>query len=136
MLHFSVNIYDNGETLSIVTMAGSHGTHVAAISAAYFNDGNQANGVAPGAQIVSLKIGDTRLGSMETGSALVRAAIELCRLNCDLANISYGEASSMPNYGRFVEIVRDHVINKSGCIVISSASNSGPALSTGTLEKY
>ncbi|KAJ3043557.1 tripeptidyl-peptidase II Tpp2 [Rhizophlyctis rosea] len=130
MLNFSVNIYDEGETLSIVTLAGSHGTHVAAISAAHYPDDSRLNGVAPGAQIVSLKIGDTRLGSMETGSGLVRAAIELARLKIDTANISYGEAAGVPDYGRFIELLRDEVVNKAGCVVLSSAGNAGPALTT------
>ncbi|KAJ1338999.1 hypothetical protein BSLG_006138 [Batrachochytrium salamandrivorans] len=130
MLNFSVNIYDNGEMLSIVTLAGSHGTHVAAITAANYPEDARLNGIAPGAQIVSLKIGDTRLGSMETGSGLVRAAIELARLNIDLANISYGEAAALPDMGRFIELLREDIINKKGCIVVASGGNAGPALTT------
>ncbi len=52
---------------------GSHGTHVGAISAAYFEDSSDENGIAPGAQLLSINIGDHRLSTMETIPSLVRA---------------------------------------------------------------
>ena len=98
---FVANVYDVGNLVSIVTDCSPHATHVAGIAAAFhpevcsltfgfsfkpqlykhqfidffFKQEPLLNGVAPGAQLISCRIGDTRLGSMETGTGLVRALI-------------------------------------------------------------
>ncbi|KAL9932747.1 hypothetical protein V8E36_008446 [Tilletia maclaganii] len=129
------------KALSLVIAAGSHASHVAGIIAArrdYVEGGEKEedvrahDGVAPGAELVSLKIGDTRLGSMETQQALLRAAQAILATKCDVANLSYGEAGSfgVDNRGAFVELLRDVVIRQRDCIFVSSAGNAGPALTT------
>ena len=50
-LSYCVQVYEGGDRLSIVADAGSHGTHVAGIAAAHFEQQPELNGVAPGAQV-------------------------------------------------------------------------------------
>ncbi|GLI68325.1 hypothetical protein VaNZ11_012720 [Volvox africanus] len=127
--NFVLNMLDEGRTLSIVVDCGAHGTHVAGITAAHFPDDPGSNGIAPGAQIISCKIGDTRLGSMETGTGVVRGLIAARQHGAHLINMSYGEPTSTPDLGRFIslatELVRNHNV-----IFVASAGNAGPALST------
>uniref|UniRef100_A0A0D3F8K4 tripeptidyl-peptidase II n=1 Tax=Oryza barthii TaxID=65489 RepID=A0A0D3F8K4_9ORYZ len=126
---FVANIYDDGNLVSIVTDCSPHATHVAGIAAAFHPDEPLLNGVAPGAQLISCKIGDTRLGSMETGTGLVRALIAAVEHKCDLINMSYGEPTLLPDYGRFIDLASE-VVDKHRIIFISSAGNNGPALNT------
>ncbi|RDY13416.1 Tripeptidyl-peptidase 2, partial [Mucuna pruriens] len=126
---FVVNVYNDGNVLSVVTDCSPHATHVAGIATAFHPKEPLLNGVAPGAQIISCKIGDGRLGSMETGTGLTRALIAAVEHKCDLINMSYGEATLLPDYGRFVDLV-NQAVNKHRLIFVSSAGNSGPGLST------
>ncbi len=128
-LSFSVNILEHGKRLSIVVASGAHGTHVAGIVAAHYPKQPELDGIAPGAQIVSVKIGDTRLGSMETGAALIRGLRTVIDTKCDLINMSYGEASSVPDRGRIISLCND-IVRTHGVIFVASAGNEGPALST------
>ncbi|XP_032527236.2 tripeptidyl-peptidase 2 [Danaus plexippus] len=129
----SVNVHNDGDTLEVVGMCSTHGTHVAAIAAGYFPDDPDRNGVAPGAKIISLTIGDSRLGSMETGTALVRACVKVmelaARTKVDVINMSYGEHAHWSNAGRVGEII-SMVVNKYGVSWVVSGGNHGPALAT------
>ncbi|EDW08466.2 tripeptidyl-peptidase 2 [Drosophila mojavensis] len=132
-LSISVNVHDDGNVLEVVGMCSPHGTHVASIASGNHNS-RDIDGVAPNAKIVSLTIGDGRLGSMETGTALVRGimkVMELCRegRRIDVINMSYGEHSNWSNSGRIGELMNE-VVNKYGVVWVASAGNHGPALST------
>ena len=129
LLNFGVNIYDDGAMLSIVADCGAHGTHVAGIAAAHFPGQPHLDGIAPGAQIVSVKIGDTRLSSSSNGTGEMRGVIESLRSGCDLINMSYGGPTSFPNSGDYIERMRE-IVHEHGVIFVSSAGNEGPALST------
>jgi tripeptidyl-peptidase II len=116
LVNYTTNIWDDGRTLSICVDSGAHGTHVAGMVAAHYPDpGSHMSGSAPGAQIVSLKIGDTRLGAMETHQGLVRALAYLLAhsrapgseasaandgILVDLVNMSFGEPTRNPNHVR------------------------------------
>ncbi|KAJ2494146.1 hypothetical protein GGI11_008975, partial [Coemansia sp. RSA 2049] len=130
LLYFTLNFYDDGRVLSIVVSAGPHATHVSGILAANHADEPQNNGVAPGAQLVSLLIGDHRVGSLETGVALTRAAAAIVEHGADLANMSFGEPSATHNAGQWVQTLRAEVVRRHRCVFVASAGNEGPALTT------
>lgn len=58
-----------------------------------------------GAQLISCKIGDSRLGGMETNVGLSRALIAVLHHKADLINMSFGEATAAPNNGRCIDLV-------------------------------
>ncbi|CAF3801202.1 unnamed protein product [Adineta steineri] len=129
MVTYSVQIHHEINILEIVVAGGSHGTHVGAISAAYFGDSCEENGIAPGAQLLSISIGDHRLSTMETVPSLVRAIKYCIDYKVDIINLSYGEDCQIPNSGRVQELFNE-AVEKHGIIFVSSAGNNGPALST------
>ena len=128
-LSYCVQVYDGGCVTSLVVDSGSHGTHVAGIAAASFEDAPECNGVAPGAQVLACKIGDSRLGSAETGTGLVRALIACKAAKADLINLSFGEPFYQTDAGRVSQTFND-AVRKWGMTVFTSAGNDGPALSS------
>ncbi len=128
-LNYGINIYSEGKRLSIVVDCGAHGTHVAGIVAAHYPDRPALNGIAPGAQIVAVKIGDTRLRSSSTGTGEERGLIAVRQNKCDLINMSYGGPTATPNRSRMDRLYAE-IVNEQNVIFVASAGNEGPALTT------
>uniref|UniRef100_A0A5S6QUS5 Tripeptidyl-peptidase 2 n=1 Tax=Trichuris muris TaxID=70415 RepID=A0A5S6QUS5_TRIMR len=131
IMTYSFNIHNNGEILEIACTGGLHGTHVACIAAGCFPDAPHRNGIAPGAQIVSLQIGDSRLKNLETGTALLRALAYCIEKRVHVINYSYAEPVSFQNSGKIIDAINDAVYNH-GIVFVGSSGNNGPCLSTVT----
>ena len=128
--HFSVQVYEDGNLLSIVTVSGSHGSHVAAIAAAHFPDAPHRNGIAPGAQILSVKIGDIRYGGSSSGQGEMRGVAACSQYGADIMNASWGGSTDYQDGGSFLSQLYNLLVEKYGVTAFVSAGNSGPALST------
>lgn len=130
-LNFVFHLYDgidaDTKICSLVFDSGSHGTHVAGIIGASF-DNIEMNGINPHCKILSLKIGDSRVDGMETSIALVRALHEIVNHGCHIVNYSFGEPCG-EDKGRFIEMLKEYCY-KHNITFITSAGNSGPGFAT------
>lgn len=124
-----VTIHNQGNLLEICAPVSSHASHVAGIAAACFPGEPEKDGLAPGAQVVSIKIGDTRVDGMENGAALTRAFNRCVELGVDLANMSYGEGSDFIGAGNVIHWL-SKMVEKHHLLFVTSAGNSGPGLSS------
>jgi len=128
--NFAVQIYEDGNLLSIVTVSGSHGSHVASIAAAHFPGASHRDGVAPGARILSVKIGDTRMGGSSSGVGEMRGVAACAQYGVDIMNASWGGASQYQNGQHLGARIYNLLVEKYAVTAFVSAGNSGPALST------
>lgn len=127
---FAVQVYEKGNLLSIVTVSGSHGSHVASIASAHFPKEPHRDGVAPGAKILSIKIGDTRLRGSSSGLGEMRGVAACAQYGADLMNASWGGASQYQDGKNDTARMYNLLTEKYGVTAFVSAGNSGPALST------
>ena len=79
LMNYTVSLDLPSSTATIVVQAGSHGTHVAGIVAAHFPDQPDLNGQAPGAQLVSVKIGDRSDATVELTATALSLSLFPCR---------------------------------------------------------
>jgi hypothetical protein len=126
--HIYPGLSDDQMICSLVFDTGGHATHVAGIIGGNFPD-PQMNGINPHAQILSLKIGDSRINGMETSIALIRALQEIVKHDCHIVNYSYGEPVGSNINGKFIEMLNEYIY-KHNITFITSAGNSGPMITS------
>jgi len=128
----SLGIAADGKVANLCFDDGTHGSHVAGITAGY--DPNGLQGVAPGAQVVAVKIGDNRLSGGSTTTAAMLLAIDYAvGAKAQVINLSYGIRSGS-NLGKSaIDQYVDKVAAEKGILFSISAGNEGPGLlTTGT----
>uniref|UniRef100_A0AC35G6U3 Tripeptidyl-peptidase 2 n=1 Tax=Panagrolaimus sp. PS1159 TaxID=55785 RepID=A0AC35G6U3_9BILA len=125
LLTYCLNIHENGNLLEICVPNGSHGTHVTHIAAGHFPNDPEKDGLAPGAQIISLVIGDLRKAS--SSKCLIRALNKCIQLKADIINLSYRIQHNM-DFSKNEELIKN-VVEKHGIIFVAAAGNDGPGLS-------
>ncbi|UOQ45689.1 cell wall-binding repeat-containing protein [Halobacillus salinarum] len=120
---------------------GGHGTHVSGITAANSPDGTKddiydadMNGVAPGAELVGLKVFRAGEGasSLSIMNAMAAAAMpkEENGYDADVANLSLGSVPDVNDGADAYNALIDVLSEDYGITYVISAGNSGPGLDT------
>ncbi|HZI75095.1 MAG TPA: S8 family serine peptidase, partial [Gemmatimonadales bacterium] len=122
--------------LDLVFDISSHGSHVGGIAAGHDLYGVTGfNGVAPGAQLLALKIANSAQGSITTSGSMLRAidyAIKFAQTRRQplVLNMSFGVGNEIEGTARIDQAV-DSILEAHPDLVFTiSAGNDGPGLST------
>ncbi len=134
---FGLNILPKDKKVSFHFDGSSHGTHVAGITAGYKINGQEGlNGIAPGAKIISLKIGNGQLagGATVTGS-MIRAyeyGIKFAKSYDGpvVFNMSFGIGSEIEGRSVMDLTLNDFLRENEQLVFCISAGNEGPGIST------
>jgi len=133
---FAINIFLRQSKVVVHYDDGAHGTHVAGIAAGYrINNQDGFMGVAPGAKVISLKIGQNAVGGISTTEAMKKAIDYAANFARErgmpvVCNLSFGVESVIEGNSD-IDKLFDKVLRQNPYMVFcSSAGNEGPGLSS------
>ncbi len=127
---------DGTPTLDLLFDTSGHGTHVAGIAAGRALHGVPGfDGVAPGAQLLGLKISNNAHGGISTTGSMLRAldhAIRFAaaRRRALVVNLSFGVGNEAEGTARIDQLIDSVLAAHPTVLLVSSAGNDGPGLST------
>ncbi|MEV0305451.1 S8 family serine peptidase [Streptomyces prasinus] len=120
---------DKADFVNIGLIEGSHGSHVAGITAAHGLFGGKMNGAAPGAKIVSSRACTWSGGC--TSVALTEGMIDLVtERGVDIVNMSIGGLPALNDGNNARAELYTRLIDTYGVQLVISAGNSGPGANT------
>lgn len=135
----AVNLVARGDGAPVLDFYfdnSSHGTHVAGIAAGHTLFGVEGfDGVAPGAQVLALKIAHNARGKISVTGSMMRAmryaADYAARRSLPLVvNLSYGVGNEVESHATIDTLVAQFALDHPDVLVVVSAGNDGPGLST------
>ncbi len=137
LVTYALNLWPGEKRAALFFDDNGHGSHVCGIAAGHDLDGQPGyDGIAPGAQILALKIGNGSLsgGATEPGSMLEawRFAVRKAReLDMPLViQMSYGVGSENEGDAVAERLIDQLLADNPDVVATVSAGNEGPGLST------
>ncbi len=132
-----LTIFPHERKVEIYVGGGAHGTHVAGIASGYRLGGTEGyDGVAPGAQLLSLKIGHNSLSGGATTTGSVKKALEFAaKWSKDhrrpvVFNMSFGIGPAADGATAVDSLVDRFLLKHPGLVFVTSCGNNGPGTST------
>ncbi|HEX2865804.1 MAG TPA: S8 family serine peptidase [Ignavibacteriales bacterium] len=137
---FALNIFPERKLISVFYDDGAHGTHVSGIASGYqIGREKHFNGVAPGAKLVGLKIGQNTM----SGGATVTESMKRAYLYADsvskvskepcVINMSFGIGSVIEGNADMELFLQDLLRKNPYLYVCTSNGNNGPGISSSGL---
>lgn len=133
---FGLNIFPDEKRISLHFDDGAHGTHCAGIAAGNKIGDNEFHGVAPGAYVMSLKLGNNNF----SGGATVSESMKKAYLYADkiskereepcIINMSFGIGSEIEGRADMELFLDELVKNNPYLYICTSNGNEGPGIST------
>jgi len=134
--NFSQVVADSSPVLDLFFDTSGHGTHVAGIAAGYnLFDVAGFSGVAPGAQIIGLKIANNARGGVSVHASMMRAIDYAARYAAQrnlplVLNMSFGVGNEHEGRAVIDSIVDAFLLAHPEAVFAISAGNDGPGWST------